>query len=97
MKRRCEPTASQRTRCGRVTAAVVIPDKISTLPDPLEVKIKLSFDLVTFNILSVKFMLESIVMFDTLTTPVPPGVNLKSAFDDVPIMLSFDCQNIFIP
>ena len=31
-------------------------------------------------------------MFDTLTTPVPPGVSLKSAFDDVPIMLSLNVK-----
>ena len=59
-----------------------------TNPEPLPDKTKSSFEFVTFITLSVKFIDESIVKFLTLTTPVPVGLSLRSAFELVEIMLS---------
>ena len=61
---------------------------ITTDPVPLADKTRWSSERVTLITLSVRLMLESIVRFETLTTPVPPGVRFKSAFELVAIMLS---------
>ena len=55
---------------------------------PFAERTKSSSERVTLITLSVKFMLESIVRLETLTTPVPPGDRFKSAFELVPIILS---------
>ena len=76
-----------------MTVLSTVPEFMSifetcTEPEPFPDSTKSSLDLVTFNTLSVRLMLESIVRLETLTTPVPPGVRLRSAFELVLIMLS---------
>ena len=76
-----------------ITVLSIVPSSrsillISTDPVPLPDKIKSAFDVVTLTTLSVKFIDESMVKFDTFTTPVPPGVSFRSAFELVEIMLS---------
>ena len=51
-----------------------------------------ALEVVTLSTLSLKLNDESIVRFDTLTTPVPPGVSLRSAFELVEIMLSLNVR-----
>ena len=58
-------------------------------PVPFAFNSKSALDLITLMTLSVRLKLESIVRFETFTTPVPPGDNLRSAFELVEIMLSF--------
>ena len=57
-------------------------------PVPFALRSKFEFDFVTLITLSVKLKLESIVKFETLTTPVPPGESNKLAFELVAIILS---------
>ena len=63
-------------------------DPKTILPVPFGLSSKLLLDLVTLITLSDRLKLESIVRLDMLTTPVPPGVNRKSAFELVEIILS---------
>ena len=64
-------------------------DPKTIFPVPLASNSKFELDFVTLITLSVKLKLESIVRFETFTTPVPPGDNLRLAFELVDIMLSF--------
>ena len=65
---------------------------ITTDPVPFADSTMSAFEVVTLITLSVKFIDESIVRLDTLTTPVPPGVRLRSAFELVVIMLSLNVR-----
>ena len=58
------------------------------LPVPAAFRIKSEFDAVVLISLSVMFTFESKVKFDITTEPVPPGSNLRSAFESVEITLS---------
>ena len=69
-----------------VPLIVIAPAIIFPVPDGL--KIKSELDAVAFISLSVMLMLSSNVKLDTTTEPVPPGVNLRSAFESVEITLS---------
>ena len=76
-----------------ITVLSTVPSFMSTLdictdPVPLPASTKSSFERITFITLSVRFTLESIVRLETFTTPVPPGVRFRSAFELVAIMLS---------
>ena len=55
---------------------------------PAAFRIKSEFDAVALISLSVMFTFESKVKFDITTEPVPPGSNLRSAFESVEITLS---------
>ena len=65
---------------------------ISTEPEPLPERTRSAFDVVTLMTLSVKLIVESMVRFATLTTPVPPGVRFRSALELVEIMLSLNVR-----